>query len=148
MSALMQNAVKEASTVRDKLKVAGNTFLKCREVLEHEAIARLCGLPLRSSNQTVQFLATCTRDKRTLMLKTPLQLQELDDDDYNVYLTNVIGNYPARQTSIEDLSLAEFVSEYALRPSSKHNTACDNLTTHSNVDTDQSTGRRAVCRRC
>ena len=40
------NAVKEASTVRDKLKVAGNTFLKCRKALEHEAIANLCGLPL------------------------------------------------------------------------------------------------------
>lgn len=65
MSDLMRNACKESATVKDKLKSIGNVFLKSREVSQHEAIARLIGLPLRKSNVPVMFVPTGFKHERT-----------------------------------------------------------------------------------
>jgi hypothetical protein len=52
----MRNACKEANNVKDNLKRIGSTFLKSRDVSQHEAIARFLGLPLRETNTPVLFV--------------------------------------------------------------------------------------------
>ncbi|XP_070573805.1 uncharacterized protein [Ptychodera flava] len=113
MSELMRNAVKEADTATEKLKSIGNTFLKCREVSQHEAIARLVGLPLRQTNTTVQYVPTGYEEERTRMLKSVSELDEMDDDSENVYVPSILDKYAARPHQLNNLSLAEFASMYS-----------------------------------
>ncbi|XP_070548888.1 uncharacterized protein [Ptychodera flava] len=113
MSELMRNAVKEANTTTDKLKCIGNTFLRCREVSQHEAIARLVGLPLRQTNTTVQYVPTGYEAERTRMLKSVSELDEMDDDNESVYVPSILDKYAARPYQMDDLSLAEFASMYS-----------------------------------
>ena len=85
MSQLMKHAVKEADTVKEKLKAIGNTFLQSREVSQHEAIARLISIPLRESNITVKYIPTGLEKDRTRMVKFNKQLEKLHDKDKNVF---------------------------------------------------------------
>ena len=103
MSELMRNAVKEADTVSDKLKSIGNTFLQCREVSEHEAIVRLLGLPLRESSTTVQYVPTNYEGERTRMLKAKSEIEKLDDDDENVYMSGILDKYAARPEQLSNI---------------------------------------------
>lgn len=112
MSELMRNACKEANTVKDKLKSIGNVFLKSREVSQHEAIARLIGLPLKETNTSALFVPTGYRNQRTRLLKPPALLKHMDKDDMDVFVPNIIDKYAAQPSSLEDTCLAEFASCY------------------------------------
>lgn len=96
MSELLRNACKEANTVKDKLKSIGNVFLKSREVSQHEATARLIGLPLKETNTPVLFVPTIYRNQRTRLLKTPAFLKHMNKDDTDVFVSNIIDKYAAR----------------------------------------------------
>lgn len=112
ISQLMINACKEANTVKDKLKSIENVFLKSREVSQHEATARLIGLPLKESNTPVLFVPTGYRDQRTRLLKPPALLKHINKDDMDVFVPNIIDEYAARPSILEDIRLAEFASCY------------------------------------
>ena len=112
MSQLMTHAVKEADTVRDKLKAIGNTFLHSREISQHEAIARLISIPLRQSNITVKYIPTAPEENRTRMLKSKSELEKLDDNDKNVFVPNMVDRYCARPNTLISMCMAEFVSYY------------------------------------
>ena len=112
MSELMRNACKEAGTVKDKLKAIGNVFLKSREVSQHEAITRLISMPLKETNTPVIFIPTGFKNQRTRLLKPNALLQTMDDDDTDVFLPNIIDKYAARPSSLDELCLAEFASQY------------------------------------
>lgn len=96
MSELLRNACKEANTVKDKLKSIGNVFFKSREVSQHEATARLIGLPLKETNTPVLFVPTRYRNQRTRLLKTSAFLKHMNKDDTDVFVSNIIDKYAAR----------------------------------------------------
>ena len=112
MSQLMKHAVKEADTVKDKLKAIGNTFLHSREVSQHEAIPRLISLPLRQTNVPVKHIPTGLEQNRTRMLKSKKQIAALQDNDTNIFMPNIIDRYIARPDDLESMSMAEFASFY------------------------------------
>ena len=108
----MRNAVKESDSVYDKLKSIGSVFLKSREVSEHEAVARLCGLPLRSSNTNVVFVPTGLPENRTRIFKPFYEINSLSDEDTNVFATNMIDRYQNRPKELNDCCLADFVANF------------------------------------
>lgn len=100
MSELRRNATKEAASVKDKLKSIGNVFLKSREVSQHEAIARLIGLPLRESNIAVQFIPADYKHQRTRMIKSPSLLANMCDDDIDIFVPNILDKFASRPESL------------------------------------------------
>ncbi|XP_033759087.1 uncharacterized protein LOC117341337 [Pecten maximus] len=138
MSDLMRNACKEATTAKEKLKCLGNVFLKSREVSQHEAVARLLGLPLRQSNIPVKFISTGYPEKRTRMLKPATVLKTMDEDDTDIYLPSIIDKYAARPSSLNDMCLAEFASNYETTSRHKHD-ECVEEQSNSNMDVTQKT---------
>ena len=135
MSELMHNACKEANTVKNKLKSIGNVFLKSREVSQHEAIARLIGLPLKETNVPVLFVTTGYRQQRTRMLKPRYVLERMNEDDTDIFTPNILDKYAARPSHLQQMCLAEFASLYTpCRKSQKENeddddNVVENLTT-------------------
>ncbi|XP_069125440.1 uncharacterized protein [Argopecten irradians] len=121
MSDLMKKTSKEASNkcIRDKLFDIGNLFLKAREVSEHEAISRLLSIPMRRSNVNVTFIPTDLKENRTRMLKPPSVIQNMDDDDEDIYMSNILDKYAARPKSLETRSLAFFVANYTYHRKAK-----------------------------
>ena len=112
MSELMQAACKEAESVKEKLKCIGNTFLKCREVSQHEAIARLISMPLRESNVEVLFVPTDYENERTRILKPAVQLQNMNANDSNVFVENKLDLYSCRSANANNMCLAVFAAWY------------------------------------
>ena len=114
MSELMKKATKEAygKSVKDKMRDIGNIFITKREVSTHEAIKRVLSLPMRHSNVDVKYIATGLKKNRTRMLKPQSVLEKMHPDDTNVYALSILDKYENRPDSLEDLCLADFVSNY------------------------------------
>lgn len=140
MSDLMHNACKESATVKDKLKSIGNVFLKSREVSQHEAIARLIGLPLRESNVPVMFVPTGFKHERTRLVKPRNILEKIDDEDTDVFLPNIIDKYMARPNKLESMCFAQFASSYTRSGTSQANHAHDDL----GEDSGENSGKEKI----
>ena len=123
MSELMQKASKEANEkgVTDKLYHIANQLRKGREVSHHEAIMRCLSMPFRRSNVPVTFVATDFKENRTCILKQRSVLDTIEDDDTDIYMTTIHDRYAARPNSLEQISFADFVSNYRLKSSSTDN---------------------------
>lgn len=120
MSELMQKASKEANDkgVTDKLYHIANQLRKGREVSHHEAIMRCLSMPFRRSNIPVAFVATDFKDNRTRIIKQRSVLDTMEDDDTDIYTTTIHDRYAARPSSLEQISFADFISNYRLDSSS------------------------------
>ena len=114
MSELMRKASKEAhdKEIQHKLFHIGQVFLKCREVSEHEAIARVLSLPLRRSNLMVTYIPTGPKNERTRMMKPFSTIAKMDDEDKDIYLPNIIDKYTARPDNLGNISLAYFCANF------------------------------------
>lgn len=77
---------------------------------QHEAIARLNGLPLKETNTPVLFVPTGYRNHRTQLLKLPALLKHRNKDDTDVFVPNIIDKYASRPFSLEDICLTEFAT--------------------------------------
>ena len=133
MSDLMRNACKEAVSVKEKLKAVGNVFLKSREVSQHEAVARLVGLPLKETNTPVKFIQTAYDDERTRMIKPSSVLKCMHEDDTDIFMPSILDKYAARPQKLTNLCLADFVSNYDVAQR-KHSDAIENEE-HSEMST-------------
>lgn len=120
MSELMQKASKEANDkgVTDKLYHIANQLRKGREVSHHEAIMRCLSMPFRRSNIPVAFVATDFKENRTRIIKQRSVLDTMEDDDTDIYTTTIHDRYAARPSSLEQISFADFISNYRLTSSS------------------------------
>lgn len=120
MSELMQKASKEANDkgVTDKLYHIANQLRKGREVSHHETIMRCLSMPFRRSNIPVAFVATDFKENRTRIIKQRSVLDTMEDDDTDIYTTTIHDRYAARPSSLEQISFADFISNYRLTSSS------------------------------
>lgn len=66
----------------------------------------------KSLSSSVYFINTIGKEKRNRMLKTKKELNELKDDDTNIYKSNIFDYYSNRSAKYENICLADFVSEY------------------------------------
>ncbi|KAK3100749.1 hypothetical protein FSP39_024640 [Pinctada imbricata] len=148
MSELMRVACKEADTVKTKLKSIGNVFLKSREVSQHEAVARLVGLPLKETNTPVLFIPTGYKNQRTRMIKPRYVLEKMKDDDTDIFVPNIIDKYAARPAKLEKMCLAEFSSIYVSgKKKSKDEIIDENDDVHTNEQIKLKDNLGILCKR-
>ena len=114
MSELLKNLARELESelLATQLNKLGTVFLRNREISAQEAAYRALSLQLRKFSRKVIFVNTGDKQHRTGMLKSRRQLEELDDEDDDVYCKNMIDRYALRPPSVEDLCLADFVRYY------------------------------------
>ena len=114
MSELLKKVAEENQDedLKSKLRKVGSAFLNNREVSAQEAAYRLLSLPLKKASRKVVFVNKAPKDKRISMLKPQIQLQEMDDDDENIFCTSPLDRYVARPDELENMSLAQFAATY------------------------------------
>lgn len=87
-------------------------FLSHREVSAQEAVYRLLSLPLVKGSRQVVFVPTDLPENRTKLLKPMKVIQELDDDEEDLYQLGILDKYQLRPDSIENVCLADFAANY------------------------------------
>ncbi len=95
-------------------KVA-NVLLSHHEVSAQDVAYRLFGLPLRGSSVSTVFVNTCTGfpQNRIRLLKSKDFLNELQDDDADVFKASIHNRYANRPKSVDfEQILAQFVTQY------------------------------------
>ena len=95
------------------------THFSNAELSEHDAVLRLVGIPLKRTNTAVQFIPTGYKGTRTRMLKSMNVINRMEDDDESVFQSNILDKYAARPNDLDNLCLAEFVSQYSINHSSR-----------------------------
>jgi len=65
------------------------------------------------------LINTAPMEKRVSMLKPQCILQEMDDDDENIYCSSLLDRYVARPNELENMCLAEFAAIYTVTSSSR-----------------------------
>ena len=114
MSELMKKASKEATgkDIKGKLRSIGNVFITKREVSTHEAIKRVLSLPMRTSNIDTLYIDSGIKKNRTRILKPQCVLQKMDQDDTNIYASNILEKYANRPDDLEQMCYADFATNY------------------------------------
>ena len=90
----------------------GSAFLTHREVSAQEAAYRLLSLPMKQLSRCVVFVDTNLKKERIAVLKDKNTLDQLDDDDTNVFQKSLIDRYQHRPTQLQSMCLAEFAATY------------------------------------
>ena len=119
-SQAIMNAAKEAKAanmnIRDGLKKIGAAFLSTREVSSQECVYRsMPELWLRKIFPASVFVSTDFPEKRVHVAKRQVELDGLDDDSTDIFMSNIIQRYSIRSTSIpvvDKLCLSEFAAHY------------------------------------
>lgn len=96
----------------------GICVLKNRRVSAQEAAFRLSALKLLQSSRTVVYLNTRPVENRYRMLRPISEINELENDDTNVFVHNLIDYYCSRPDNMEMMSLLYFASWYTKCPAS------------------------------
>ena len=94
MGTLLQAVAKETKDagIREQMKKCGQTFLNARSVSVQEAAYRLLGLPLYKSNFDSVSIPSGLPEERVRLLKSLNTLDNLDDDDENVFVADLLEN--------------------------------------------------------
>ena len=114
MSELLQKTAKEVASeeIRVQLKKIGSVFLSNREVSAQEAAYRLLSLPLKLSSRKFVFVNTSPKDRRVSVLKPPILLENMTNDNEDLFCTSLLDRYGARPVQLEDLCLPQFAANY------------------------------------
>ena len=114
MGELLKQAAREMEqgNTRQQLNKLGSVFLTNREVSAQEAVYRVLSIPLRRCSRSIVFINTDNKESRDALLLPFSQLQNLDDDNEDVYCKNIIDRYAARPKHCEDMCLAQFAASY------------------------------------
>ncbi|WAR10125.1 hypothetical protein MAR_035201, partial [Mya arenaria] len=96
----------------------GICVLKNRRVSAQEAAFRLSALKLLQSSRTVVYLNTRPVENRYRMLRPISEINELENDETNVFVYNLIDYYCSRPDNMEMMSLMYFASWYTKCPAS------------------------------
>ena len=102
MSELLRNACAGArkcnSTIKQQVRDIGNRFLNSVEISAEEAVYILLQLPMRKSSREVVFVNTSPPEDRVQLLKTMDDINEMDDEDEDVYTSGLLKRYTDLQT--------------------------------------------------
>ena len=95
MGVLLKHVSSEARTeeLKSQIRKVGSAFLTQREVGAKEAVYRLLSLPMKQLSRSVVFVDTSPKSERIAVLKDKNTLDQLDDEDTNVFsITNQLLN--------------------------------------------------------
>ena len=117
MGELLRHVSKECSgeDIRTQLRKLGTTFLNHREVSAQEASFRILSMPMKKLSRKCVFINTSPQNERVTMTKPLASIQELENDEEDVYLINLIDRYAARPDQLENMCLAEFAANYDVK---------------------------------
>ena len=108
------------------MKNIAHKFLTYREL----------SVPLTRGSREVISIATDIPENRTRLFKPMDIIKTLDDEDPDDFQKNILDRYTARASSLSNMCLAEFVSNYRLsysRSCTKDNDNYKELTTSSST---------------
>ena len=105
--------------IRNQLRKLGSVFLNHREVSSQEAVYRILSLPLKKLSRKCIFINTDPKNERVTMTKPLSSIQELENDEEDLYLTSLIDRYICRPDNLENMCLAEFAANYDVNYSSQ-----------------------------
>ena len=127
MSETLELTSKQASDtdVRRHLQKIANKFLTSREVSAQEAAYRVLSLPLSRSSREVIYVTTDLPEDRLHLLKPMSVIEAMDDDDEDIYQHGMVERYMKRPDVLEDLCLADFVSNYSVDYRKPHSDMTD-----------------------
>jgi len=98
--------------VKHQMKEIVKTFNDKREVGLPEAIYRIAHIPLFYKSRNVVFTNPSLEEKRDRIIKTREVLQQMDDNDDDVFQLAIHDRYIARPKNLEDMCLADFATQY------------------------------------
>lgn len=115
MGVLLKQVAAEVRTeeLKKQLHKIGCAFMNHREVSAQECAYRLLSMPMKQLSRSVVFLNTNHKKDRIAVLKSNDTLQQLDDEDTNMFQKSIINRYQHRPQQIINMCLAEFASTYA-----------------------------------
>ena len=116
-SQAIMNAAKEANdnnlNIKESLRKVGTAFLSCREVSAQECVYRcMPKLWLRKTFPCTVFVNTSLPEERCRVAKSQKEIEALDDDSTDIFMSNIIERYSDRPNIVDQLCLAEFASYY------------------------------------
>ena len=77
-----------------------------------EAVYCILSLPMKQLSRSVVFVDTNPKHERIAVLKNPDFLNQLEDDDTNVFQKYLIDRYQHRPQQLASMCLAEFAATY------------------------------------
>ena len=116
-SQAIMNAAREAKdnslNIRESLRKVGTAFLSCREVSAQECVYRcMPELWLRKTFPCTVFVNTGLPAERCRVAKSEEEIEALDDDSTDIFMSNIIERYSDRPNIVHQLCLAEFAAYY------------------------------------
>nr|GFB00175.1 uncharacterized protein [Tanacetum cinerariifolium] len=124
ISKLMRDIVEnlKSSTdlsVKEQLKKIASTFSGSQEISAQEAVYTCLGMKQCNTSTGYIFINTSHPDKRTRMLKPMAVRGEMDPKSDDIFFDGLNEYYSCRPHSLEDVTLAEFGSNYEVRGKKK-----------------------------
>ena len=118
--------------------------MNATEVSAQEAVYIIMGMPVSQFSRSNIFVNTFPCNERVRILKSKSALKKLSPDSEDIYISSMIDHYSKRPSSLENISLAEFASDYC--KSNKKIDTDSNLdisitSNYSNDDKEQSNGK-------
>ena len=103
MGDLLKRVACESRTdeLMTQLRKVGNAFLTHREVSAQEAAYRILSLPMKQLSRSVVFVDTNPKNERIAVLKNIQELEQLEDDDVDVFQKSLIDRYQRWYLSIK-----------------------------------------------
>ena len=116
MGELLKQVSKECQDleIKAKLRKLGAVFLNNREVSAQEAAMRILSLPMKRLSRNVTFINTDSMENRTAILKPKAVIEAMDNDDEDIFQSNIICRYAVRPVILENVCLASFAANYSV----------------------------------
>ncbi|KAF0753083.1 ELKS/Rab6-interacting/CAST family member 1-like, partial [Aphis craccivora] len=120
ISKLMRDIVKNLKSssdlsVKEQLKKIVSIFSGSQEISAQEAVYTCLGMKQCNTSTGYIFINTSHPDKRTRMLKPTAVRGEMDPKSDDIFFDGLNEYYSCRLHSLEDVTLAEFGSNYEVR---------------------------------
>ena len=116
MSELLRTACEEAkrgnSSIKQQVRDIGNKFLNNVEISAQEAVYIVLQFPMRKSSRQVVFINTSPPEDRVQLLKPLQEINDLEDDSDEIYVSGLIKRYTKRPAKLENVSLADWAAWY------------------------------------
>ena len=114
MGELLKRVAKECQSeeISMQLKKIAAAFIGNRVVSMPESVMRQNSMWLIKKSRKVMFVSGGRKDKRMSLPKTGKDLEQLNDDDENIFMTSIHDRYAARPDDLNGQCLAYFAVNY------------------------------------
>jgi hypothetical protein len=149
MSMLLRNIIEKSRegkiSIKEQLKMVANTFVNCSEVSAQEVAYHILAIPMSVSSRANMFINTSRPNERVRLVKPRKDLEEMNEESNDIYVSNMIDYYTNRPYSLENICLAEFCAWYTYK-TNKLSVEDDNITDDSENTEENKTIKLLNCK--